>query len=277
LNAAAESQPLVLEHRAVSVSYTDGLRRRSPAAEVGRPRGASWGSRRNESYHDYPRQEQPWQPRPDWICDEVGLTPWRLLVEQEALTACFGLRQCDVTNFARRSSCFQCNAPRTARTREVPTTASFQMRSHNDSLLGYAGPSSAPEPSPSGGSFARDGEVGLRRRGPDDDNPRRIPPSQVLMVRLLPPDIEEGEVRLQEHELDRDDPHTLCSSRWPSPSLTACKTSASFETATRTYLGASASLSSATSKYEPQHSWPAEGTLMRLLCCPHCGRRQRMP
>ncbi|KAG6964722.1 hypothetical protein JG687_00005795 [Phytophthora cactorum] len=52
---AFESRPLVLQHRDVNVSYTDGFRRRSPE-DSNRPQDQ--------------RQGERWQPRPDWICDE---------------------------------------------------------------------------------------------------------------------------------------------------------------------------------------------------------------
>ncbi|RLN10890.1 hypothetical protein BBO99_00004770 [Phytophthora kernoviae] len=41
----------------------------------------------------------------------------------------------------------------------------------------------------------RDGERGVRGHGPSDDN-ARVVPSHVLMVRMLPPDIEEGELHV---------------------------------------------------------------------------------
>ncbi|ETK74070.1 hypothetical protein F441_19484 [Phytophthora nicotianae CJ01A1] len=153
---AFESTPLVLEHRAVNVSYTDGFRRRS-ADDSNRPND----------------QRQGWQPRPDWICDG-----------------------CNVTNFARRTICFQCNAPKTAQTKEIPVTASYrqeQMRNRNDSQ--YTGESATMI---SLGAPSRD-EMGTHRRG---EHARHVPPSQVLVVRMLPPDIEEGELQVAFAEFD---------------------------------------------------------------------------
>ncbi|GMF10901.1 unnamed protein product [Phytophthora lilii] len=74
-------------------------------------------------------------------------------------------------------------------------TAAFQAeqdRSHTDSRYreGSAGPSFPP--SLPHGAPSRDDDAGGRRRF---ENTRSVPPSQVLMVRMLPPDIEEGEVR----------------------------------------------------------------------------------
>ncbi|KAG6585132.1 RNA-binding protein 10 [Phytophthora cinnamomi] len=163
---AFELRPLVLQHQRVTVSYTDGYRRRSPDGDAGRPRGGSVGSRHGDSHHDSQRPGERWQPRPDWICDD-----------------------CNVTNFARRTNCFQCNAPRTAQTKEVPVTAALrteQIRSHSDSH--YGDPPAHDEP------FKN-----AQRR---DENARSVPPSQVLMVRLLPPDIEEGELQVVFAEFD---------------------------------------------------------------------------
>ena len=72
------------------------------------------------------------------------------------------------------------------------------MRSHNDSRYGGeagSGGSSFTAPS-SYGALSRDGETASRRSGVGADSARSIPPSQVLVVRMLPPDIEEGEVRM---------------------------------------------------------------------------------
>ncbi|KAL4085693.1 hypothetical protein PRIC1_015029 [Phytophthora ramorum] len=177
---AFASRPLVLQHRAVSVSYADGYRRRSPENEPGRPRGASWGSRHSGGTHsDSQRHGERWQPRPDWICDE-----------------------CNVTNFARRTSCFQCNASKTAHTKDVPVTAAFRQdytSSHNDSQFNESGNA--------GECFAhnaasRDDDKGARRRGAGNENVRNIPSSQVLVVRMLPPDIEEGELHVAFAEFD---------------------------------------------------------------------------
>ncbi|KAE8912809.1 hypothetical protein PF005_g12988 [Phytophthora fragariae] len=165
---AFESRPLVLQHRQVTVSYTDSFRRRSPDGDAGRPRGGSVGSRYGDVHHD---TGERWQPRPDWICDE-----------------------CNVTNFARRTSCFQCSAPKTAQTKEVPVTAAFraeQTRSYSESHRGDSGraPSFSAPP-------AHDGPFKNGRR---DES---VPPSQVLMVRHLPPDIEEGELQVVFAEFD---------------------------------------------------------------------------
>ncbi|KAL3669885.1 hypothetical protein V7S43_005262 [Phytophthora oleae] len=161
---AFDLRPLVLQHRNVSVSYTDGFRHRSPEEDPGRLRGG----RHNEPYNDLRQREQR-QPRPDWICDE-----------------------CNVTNFARRTSCFQCNAPRTAQTKEVPVTAVLRQEHmrHNDSLHGG-------ETRP-----RRDEEIGTRRHAAGGENARSVPPSQVLVVRMLPPDIEEGELHVVFAEFD---------------------------------------------------------------------------
>ncbi|KAG6968597.1 hypothetical protein JG688_00005710 [Phytophthora aleatoria] len=64
---AFESRPLVLQHRDVNVSYTDGFRRRSPE-DSNRPQDQ--------------RQGERWKPRPDWICDEAATN---------ALQKCAGL------------------------------------------------------------------------------------------------------------------------------------------------------------------------------------------
>ncbi|KAG7376991.1 hypothetical protein PHYPSEUDO_012346 [Phytophthora pseudosyringae] len=177
---AFESKPLVLQHRAVSVSYTDGFRRRSADGDSGRPRGASWGSRYSDAQHD-PRQGEMRQPRPDWICDE-----------------------CNVTNFARRSSCLQCNASKTANTKEVPVTAAFrQDQTHrNDSHYGGEARHNDPLFGPPSLPHVRDDEMGARRHGAGGDNARNVPPSQVLVVRMLPPDIEEGELHVAFAEFD---------------------------------------------------------------------------
>ncbi|KAG3112844.1 hypothetical protein PI124_g1227 [Phytophthora idaei] len=152
---AFESRPLVLQHRDVNVSYTDGFRRRSPE-DSNRPQDQ--------------RQGERWQPRPDWICDE-----------------------CNVINFARRTNCFQCKVSKTAQTKEIPVTAAFrqdQLRSRNDSH--YGGES---------GASSKD-DVGTHRRGTGGENTRNVPPSQVLVVRMLPPGIEEGELHVAFAEFD---------------------------------------------------------------------------
>ncbi|EEY58214.1 uncharacterized protein PITG_00852 [Phytophthora infestans T30-4] len=148
---AFETRPLVLQHRAVNVGYTDGFRRRSPD-DSNRP-------------HD----QRQWQPRPDWICDE-----------------------CNVTNFGRRTSCFQCNAPKTAQTKEIPVNSVFrqeQMRNRNDSH--YGGESANPMAS-----------QGAPPRDEMDTHRRHTAASRVLVVRMLPPDIEEGELHVAFAEFD---------------------------------------------------------------------------
>ncbi|KAI9996556.1 hypothetical protein PInf_014288 [Phytophthora infestans] len=148
---AFETRPLVLQHRAVNVGYTDGFCRRSPD-DSNRP-------------HD----QRQWQPRPDWICDE-----------------------CNVTNFGRRTSCFQCNAPKTAQTKEIPVNSVFrqeQMRNRNDSH--YGGESANPMAS-----------QGAPPRDEMDTHRRHTAASRVLVVRMLPPDIEEGELHVAFAEFD---------------------------------------------------------------------------
>lgn len=71
--------------------------------------------------------------------------------------------------------------------KEVPVTAAFraeQIRSHSDSHYGDS--ARAPSYSAHNDQFKN-----AQRR---DESARSVPPSQVLMVRLLPLDIEEGEV-----------------------------------------------------------------------------------
>ncbi|KAI9895527.1 hypothetical protein PsorP6_018980 [Peronosclerospora sorghi] len=60
------STPLVLQHRVVTVSYTDRFRR---DADAHRPNSGSGGARHA------PESQRPgerWLPRPDWLCDQVG-------------------------------------------------------------------------------------------------------------------------------------------------------------------------------------------------------------
>uniref|UniRef100_H3GMH6 G-patch domain-containing protein n=1 Tax=Phytophthora ramorum TaxID=164328 RepID=H3GMH6_PHYRM len=114
----------------------------------------------------------------------------------------FAMKWCNVTNFARRTSCFQCNASKTAHTKDVPVTAAFRQdytSSHNDSQFNESGNT--------GECFAhnaasRDDDKGARRRGAGNENVRNIPSSQVLVVRMLPPDIEEGELHVAFAEFD---------------------------------------------------------------------------
>ncbi|CAI5710044.1 unnamed protein product [Peronospora farinosa] len=148
-----ELRPLILQNRHVNINYTDGFRRDVASC---RPRDAiGWFRRENQN------QGQSRQTRPDWICDE-----------------------CNVINFARRTSCFQCNVPKTSQTKEIPATAAYRAdhrRSHDDS---------------------QDGEKASRRCGLGLDSTWSVPPSHVLVVRMLPPDIEEGELHVAFAEFD---------------------------------------------------------------------------
>ena len=106
---------------------------------------------------------------------------------------CLGC-QCNVTNWARRTNCVQCTAPKTAHAKEVlATTASRadHTRGYNDS---YGGESRSSRSSL--GTSSRDSEITFRRREDRGNSTWSVPPSQVLVVRMLPPDIEEGEVRI---------------------------------------------------------------------------------
>ncbi|CAI5734067.1 unnamed protein product [Peronospora farinosa] len=171
-----ELRPLTLQNRHVNINYTDGFRRDVTSC---RPRDATGGFRHENHY-----QGQSRQTRPDWICDE-----------------------CNVINFARRTSCFQCNVPKTSQMKEIPATAAYRAdhkRSHDDSQCGGEtgnGGSSLTAPS-SYGALSRDGEKAFRRCGPGLDSAWSVPPSHVLVVRMLPPDIEEGELHVAFAECD---------------------------------------------------------------------------
>uniref|UniRef100_A0AAV1U7X8 RNA-binding protein n=1 Tax=Peronospora matthiolae TaxID=2874970 RepID=A0AAV1U7X8_9STRA len=163
---AFELKPLVLEDREVDVKYSDEFRR---AVDSGRPRDSTTDYRLKKTYSGSQDQEERRQPRPDWICDE-----------------------CNVTNWARRTSCVQCTAPKTAHAKEVlAMTASRadHTRGYNDSYEGESRSSRS-----SLGTSSRDGEMTFRRREDRSNSTRSVPPSQVLVVRMLPPDIEEGEL-----------------------------------------------------------------------------------
>ncbi|CAI5745253.1 unnamed protein product [Peronospora destructor] len=169
-------RPLILQNRHVHVNYTDTFCRNVVSS---RPKDSLGGFRHENQYQGEPRQA-----RPDWICDE-----------------------CNVTNFARRRSCFQCNVPKTSQTKEIPATKAYRgghMCSHDDSHYGGEtgnGSSSLTAPS-SYGALARDGEKASRRCGAGLDSAWSVPPSQVLVVRMLPPGIEEGELHVVFAEFD---------------------------------------------------------------------------
>ena len=85
------------------------------------------------------------------------------------------------------------------------------------------GDSSFTAPS-SYGALSRDGEKASRRCGAGLDSAWNVPPSQVLVVRMLPPDIEEGEVRIFVSSIIFDTTSDLvidctCSFTWFSLSL----------------------------------------------------------
>ncbi|CAI5733543.1 unnamed protein product [Peronospora destructor] len=169
-------RPLILQNRHVHVNYTDTFCRDVVSS---RPKDSIGGVRHENQYQGEPRQA-----RPDWICDE-----------------------CNVTNFARRRSCFQCNVPKTSQTKEIPATTAYRaghMCSHDDSHYGGEtenGSSSLTAPS-SYGALSRGGEKASRKCGAGLDSAWSVPPSQVLVVRMLPPDIEEGELHVVFAEFD---------------------------------------------------------------------------
>ncbi|CAI5735020.1 unnamed protein product [Hyaloperonospora brassicae] len=177
---AFEVEALVLEDRAVDVKYTDGCRR---DADSGRPKGLTAGSRHQTPHYESQRQEEEeeegsWQPRSDWMCDD-----------------------CNVTNWARRASCVQCKAPKTARTKDVPETAAYRaehMRGRDNS---YGEERSGSSRSLLGTS-SRDSGLALHRREDRANGGLSIPPSRVLVVRMLPPAIEEGELHVAFAEFD---------------------------------------------------------------------------
>ncbi|CEG45347.1 hypothetical protein L914_18888 [Plasmopara halstedii] len=157
-----ESTPLILQHRNIHVSYSDGYRRRSDESD--RLRGPNW-------HHDDQRMGERWQPRTDWFCDN-----------------------CNVTNFARRTVCFQCSTPKPHL--EIPGTAIRQPNINwTNSYDQNAESTSFSVPR----APLNDSEMGTRRRF---ENSRHVVPSQVLVVRMLPPDIEEGELHVAFAEFD---------------------------------------------------------------------------
>ncbi|CAH0473614.1 unnamed protein product [Peronospora belbahrii] len=177
-----EIKPFVLDHCQVNVSYTDECCR--DCTDFGRSRSSMGGVRHNEMHRENQQQGERRQARSDWICDE-----------------------CNVTNFARRKHCFQCNVPKTSQTKEVSGTKTYRAGnlrnrndSHYDAEAGSSGSSFAS--SSSYGALPRDVKRASRRCGAGVDSTRSVPPSQVLVVRMLPPDIEEGELHVAFAEFD---------------------------------------------------------------------------
>lgn len=162
-----ETKPLVLQHRSVNVSYTDGFRRRSNESE--RSRDSNWHQ------DDQQRKGERWQPRADWFCE-----------------------MCNATNFARRTVCFQCNTPK-SQVKEMAAKGArpdYMSRNGFQEEMGGTKGLSVPRTS------LQDNEMGTRRRGHTVDNSSHGVPSQVLVVRMLPPDIEEGELHVAFAEFD---------------------------------------------------------------------------
>ncbi|DAZ93704.1 TPA: hypothetical protein N0F65_010199 [Lagenidium giganteum] len=110
-----------------------------------------------------PRQQQApgaggFQTNPsDWICE-----------------------QCNATTFARRTSCFKCQAPRTETCLEVGQLRSQHSDGRGD---GYQ---------PSSGYAAHSSKT----NGHADGESQAEVPSNVLVVRMLPPEVEEGELQV---------------------------------------------------------------------------------
>ncbi|TDH69355.1 hypothetical protein CCR75_006038 [Bremia lactucae] len=158
-----QSKPLVLQYRTVNVSYTDGFRRRPVDGDSNRWRGDS---------RQYDAQYQG-ERRVDWLCDESSFST-----------------QCQVTNFARRTTCFQCNVPKPVHAREMINPAGFNHETFSRTHSFY---SEKNDDTTQGAALREDG---MNSRNRQVDNSRSGVPSQVLVLRMLPPDIEEGEVGL---------------------------------------------------------------------------------
>ncbi|KAI9908537.1 hypothetical protein PsorP6_016247 [Peronosclerospora sorghi] len=112
-----------------------------------------------------------------------------------------------MTNFARRTQCFQCNVSKPARAREVAATTAPRtetMRSHNGVYHSDEAEKKKRSGNPliTGGPPPRESEGSGRRRGPSLESTRSVAPSPVLVVRMLPPDIEEGELHVAFAEID---------------------------------------------------------------------------
>uniref|UniRef100_K3WAJ9 RRM domain-containing protein n=1 Tax=Globisporangium ultimum (strain ATCC 200006 / CBS 805.95 / DAOM BR144) TaxID=431595 RepID=K3WAJ9_GLOUD len=136
------NDPLRLDHRPVAIGFT----------ENNRPTSDRWhgsGENRAATFTDSATRGGP---RLDWVCT-----------------------QCHGTNFARRSSCFKCDAVKSEDAKEIPAGQIYHL-GHRD------GPPHGP---PGSGSMY----------GGYQENERDAP-SNVLVVRMIPEDVEEGELHV---------------------------------------------------------------------------------
>ncbi|RLN91410.1 hypothetical protein BBJ28_00006098 [Nothophytophthora sp. Chile5] len=84
----------------------------------------------------------------------------------------------------------RCNAPKTADTKEVPPSVAFQVQRSSSNDGAFSGGVDGTSPPL---LYANESREGMERSASDES--AWDTPSRVLMVRMLPPDIEEGEVR----------------------------------------------------------------------------------
>ncbi|KAF1319976.1 Rna-binding protein 10, partial [Globisporangium splendens] len=141
LSGAHPNDPLRLDHRPVAIGFTENNRSSD--------RWHGNGENRAAPFTDSTARGGP---RLDWICT-----------------------QCHGTNFARRSSCFKCDAVKSEDAKEIPAGQTYHP-GHRD------GPPHGPPGS------------GLMYGGYHENE--RDAPSNVLVIRMIPENVEEGELHV---------------------------------------------------------------------------------